>query len=91
MYANRCCNFGRLKCDQERSREDSKLSRDLTTEIQRISNVKTKEIPVIIGSTGTVSKSFRKYLISIPEMHEINKLQKTALMGTAHVLRKVLM
>ena len=34
--------------------------KDLTTEIQRMWNVKTKVIPVIIGATGTVSKSFRK-------------------------------
>jgi len=30
---------------------------DLTIEIQRIWNVKTKVIPVIIGATGTISKS----------------------------------
>ena len=34
--------------------------KDLTIEIQRIWNVKTKVIPVIIGETGTISKSFRK-------------------------------
>jgi hypothetical protein len=35
--------------------------KDLTIEIQRTWNVKTKVIPVIIGATGTISKSFRKY------------------------------
>jgi hypothetical protein len=34
--------------------------KDLTIEIQRMWNVKTKVIPVIIGATGTISKSFRK-------------------------------
>jgi hypothetical protein len=48
-------------------------------------------IPVIIGATGTISKSFRKYLSSIPGKHEIEYLQKTATLGTAHILRKVLM
>ena len=33
---------------------------DFTIEIQRMWNVKTKVIPVIIGATGTISKSFRK-------------------------------
>jgi hypothetical protein len=33
--------------------------KDLTIEIQRMWNVKTKAIPVIIGATGTVSKSFK--------------------------------
>jgi hypothetical protein len=54
-------------------------------------NVKTKVTPVIIGATGTISKSFRKPLSSIPGKHNIKKLQKTAILGTAHILRKVLM
>jgi hypothetical protein len=48
-------------------------------------------IPVIIGVTGTISKSFRKYLGNIPGKHEITELQKTAIFGTAHILRKDLM
>ena len=51
-------------------------------------NVKTKVIPVIIGATGTVSNSFRKYVSNIPGKHEVRELQKT---GTAHILQKVLM
>jgi len=58
--------------------------KDLTIEIQRMWNVKTKAIPVIIGATGTVSKSFRKYVSNIPGKHEVKGLQKTAILGTAH-------
>jgi len=54
-------------------------------------NVKTEAIPVIIGTTGTVSKLFRKYVSNIPGMHEFKELQKTATLGTAHILWKVLM
>jgi len=54
-------------------------------------NVKTKAIPVTIGATGTVSESFRKYVSNIPGKHEVKKLQKTAILGTAHTLREVLM
>jgi hypothetical protein len=53
-------------------------------------NVKARVIPVIIGATGTISKSLRKYVSSIPGNHEIRKLQKTAILGTAYILRKVL-
>jgi hypothetical protein len=53
-------------------------------------NVKTKVIPVIIGATGTISKPFRKYVSNIPGNHEVKELQKTAILGTAHILRKVL-
>ena len=65
--------------------------KDLTIEIQRMWNVKTKLIPVIIGSTGTISKSFRKYMSNIPGNQEVKELQKTSILGTAHMLRKVLM
>ena len=65
--------------------------KDLTIEIQRMWNVKTKVLPVIIGATGTISKSFRKYVSNIPGKHEVKELQKTAILCTAHILRKVLM
>ena len=64
--------------------------KDFTIEIQRMWNVKTRVIPVIIGATGTISKSFRKYVSDIPENHDVKELQKTAILGTAHILRKVL-
>jgi len=53
--------------------------------------VQTKVIPVIRGATGTISKSFRKYVSNIPGKHEVKELQKTAILDTAHILRKVLM
>jgi len=65
--------------------------KDLTIEIQRMWNVKTKVIPVIIGATGAISDSFRKYVSNIVGKHEVKELQKTATLGTAHILRKVLM
>ena len=64
--------------------------KELTIEIQRMWNVKTKVIPVIIGATWTISKSFRKYVSNIPGNQEVKELQKTAILGTAHILRKVL-
>ena len=41
--------------------------KDLKIEIQCIWKVKTRVIPVLIGATGTVSKSFRKYISNIQE------------------------
>ena len=64
--------------------------KDLTIETQRMWNEKTKVIPVIIAATGTISKSFRKYVNNIPGNHEVKELQKTAILGTAHILQKVL-
>ena len=55
--------------------------KDLRIETQRMWNVKTKVIPVIIGATGTISKSFRKYVSNIPGNHKVKELQKTAIFG----------
>jgi hypothetical protein len=67
--------------------------KDRTIEIQPMWNVKIRVIPVIIGASATISKSFRKYVSTIPGNHEVKEkeLQKTAILGTAHILRKVLM
>jgi hypothetical protein len=53
--------------------------------------VKGKETPLITGATETSSFSPRQYLRNIPGKHEIKELQKTAILGTAHTLREVLM
>ena len=70
-----------------------KYQGEAVTDNRRNNNnsVKTKVIPVIIGVTGTTSKSFRKYVSDIPGNHdEVKELQKTAILGTAHILREVL-
>jgi hypothetical protein len=64
--------------------------KNLTIETQRMCNVKSKVIRVTIGATGTISKSFRKYVSNIPGNHEVKELLKTDILGTAHILRKVL-
>jgi hypothetical protein len=38
-------------------------------------NVKTKVIPVIIGATETISKSFGKHVSSIPGNDEVQEIQ----------------
>jgi len=39
-------------------------------------NVKAKMIPVMIGATGTISKTPRQCLNHIPAKHEIKELHK---------------
>jgi hypothetical protein len=46
-----------------------------------VGNVKTKVIVVIIGATGTISKSFSKYLSNVRVKHDIKELQQTALLA----------
>jgi hypothetical protein len=44
-------------------------------------NMKAKVIPVIIGVTGTISKSLRQYLSNKPGKYEIKELQKNNNIG----------
>jgi len=65
--------------------------KDIITEIQRMWNVKARVISVVTWATGTISTSLRQYLSNIPGKYEIKELQTTAILGTAHILREVLM
>jgi hypothetical protein len=47
-------------------------------------------IPGITGATGTVTESVKKNLEAVPEKYLIDSLQKTAILGTSHIIRKVL-
>ena len=47
-------------------------------------------IIIIIGATGIVKRSLRKNLEVVPGKHSIDSLQKTAILGTSHIIRKVL-
>jgi hypothetical protein len=62
--------------------------KDITIEIQCMWNVKTRAISVVIGATGTISKSLKKHVNNIPGHHDVKELQKTAILGTAHILWK---
>jgi hypothetical protein len=59
--------------------------KSLCMKIQRMWNLKCTIIPVIIGATGIVTRSLRKNLEYIPEKHSIGSL-----LGTSHIIRKVL-
>jgi hypothetical protein len=62
----------------------------LCIEVQRMWNLKCTILPIIIGPTEIVRRSLRKNLEAIPGKHSIDSLQKTAVLGTPHVIRKVL-
>ena len=57
--------------------------KDLAIEIQRMWKVKTR-------SDWDRFRIIQKYISNIPGNHEVKELQKTAILGTAHILRKVL-
>jgi hypothetical protein len=53
-------------------------------------NLKCMIVPVIIGANGVVTRSLRKNVEAVPGKHSIDSLQKTAILGTAHIIRKAL-
>ena len=47
-------------------------------------------VPVVIGALGAVSVNFKEYMKRIGVNMRLDVIQKTALLGTAKILRKVL-
>ena len=47
-------------------------------------------VPVVIGALGAVSVNFKEYMKRIGVYVRLEGIQKTALLGTAKILRKVL-
>jgi hypothetical protein len=53
-------------------------------------NVKARVTPVIIGVTGNSSKSLRNYMSNILGEQELKELQQRAILGSEHIIQKVL-
>jgi hypothetical protein len=66
MYVNKCCNFRRQKCHQEKTERILK-HKYLIIKIQTNRNVKPEVMPVIRKATGSISKSFRQYESNVTE------------------------
>ena len=64
--------------------------KSLCIEIQQMWNLKCMTVPVITGATGIVTRSLRKNLETVPGKHSTDSLQKTAVLGTSHIIQKVL-
>ena len=70
-----------------------KLSKykDLEIEIARMWGMRVKTIPVIVGALGCIQKGTEKFLSEIPAKNlQLHEVQKIALLGSAHILRKIL-
>ena len=53
-------------------------------------NLKCTTIPVTTGATGIATRSLRENLEAVPGKHSTVSLQKTAILGTSRIIRKVL-
>ena len=74
----------------EKEAEKKLKYKNLCIEIQGMWNLKCAIMPVITGATGIVTRNLRKNFEAVPGRHSIDSLQKTAILGTSHIIRKVL-
>ena len=63
---------------------------DLEIQIMKMWGLKTTTAPVVIGALEVVKKGIEKHLDKIPGKINITELQKIALLGSSHILSKVL-
>ena len=63
---------------------------DLQIECQRMWDKTVEVVLIMIGATGVVEKNVKKSLNRIPICHNVYNLQRSAILGSAHILRKVL-
>ena len=75
---------------EEKEKHKIEKYRDLERELQKIWNVKVKIIPLVAGSLGAILKQFGNRLKQIGITAGTAQAQKTVLVGTARILRKVL-
>ena len=70
---------------EEKEKDKIEKYQELGRELQKIWNVKMKIIPLVVGSLGAIHR-----LKQIGITAETAQVQKTVLLGTARILRKVL-
>ena len=75
-----------------KEKETEKITKyqDLKIELQRLWDVNAIIVPVVVGSLGAVPPGIEKHLANIPGNQDVRPLVKSALLGSAHILRKIL-
>ena len=63
---------------------------DLKRELQKLWNLKTSIVPIVIGALGTIPKSLEKHVSELNVEVIISQIQTTVLFYNARIIRKVL-
>ena len=74
----------------EKEKDKIEKYQDLGRELQKIWNVKLKTIPLVVGSLGAIPQQFGNRLKRISITAGTAQVQRTVLLETARILRKVL-
>ena len=81
-------------CQNIVKKEAEKITkyRDLEIELKKFWELKrVQTIPIVVGALGSVTESIGTYLEKVSKNISFNIIQRTALLGTAHILRNFLM
>ena len=62
--------------------------KDMENEVEKLYHLKTTTLPVIVGALGMIKKRTDKHIYKITGHSQ--PIQKIALCGTAHLLRRIL-
>ena len=77
----------RVECKEQ---EKIEKYQDLVRELKKIWNMPIVMVPLVIGTLGTISKQFKNNLKKIDIQTKLNELQKTVVINTARIIRKVI-
>ena len=76
---------------QQKEVEKITKYQDLKIEVERLWERKATVVPVVIGALGAIPRDLTKHLNTLGlDKITLSQLQKAALLGTAHILRKYL-
>ena len=92
---NKCCKIIDFAIPYDSRIEEKEVEKvvkyqDLARELKKLWKMKTMVIPIVIGTFGTVPKDLKKRLENIGIETKIDELQKSVILNTARILRKVL-
>ena len=79
---------GVVRCSKQQQKIDNYA--DLKLEVSRMWDCSTVVVPIIIGALGSVPKKFHHHLAKLEIGNDITTFQKSAVLGTASILRKIL-
>eukprot|EP00795_Rhopilema_esculentum_P005749 gene5749-11015_t len=64
--------------------------KDLEIEVTKMWEMKTSTVLIVVGALGLAKRGLEKYASQIPGHIQIEELQKIALLGSAHILRRTM-
>ena len=79
------------KRDEMKEKEEIENYSDLKRDAKKIRNIsQLAMVPIVVGALGVTSKKFNNWLKKLGVKSRTELLQKTALLGTARIIKQVL-